>query len=473
MATQRQLQSSLVSRADVGIEETENLADGSSSSSSSEDSDDEHQGRALNVSAALGHAGRAKKDLSEKDLGVSILLRRKGTYDFDVRQYKRGRNAVFPYLHHRKRGDDFGEYIKPEEYLRAEEKEEAEGASIAHAHHPLGQKRKWQGVSDGKTESGIDKRQRTKSGGQTLERDSSRASSPRDDEPVSDESDYDPELQFVQGPVKAVFHTHSVTLNARLAFVDFAGLHDRRSLQNLIPVINPRKLILTGGSKEETEALAADCRTLLAAKEGEIGGEPKTDVFTPSVGQVIDASVDTNAWTVRLSRTLVKRLQWQNVHNMGVVTLAGELKGEQALIEQSDLTPNNSKKQKLDGSLPEETHALSETGEVSENVHPMLDVVPSSMAAATRSVAQPLHVGDMRLADLRRLMSTVGHTAEFRGEGTLLIDGIVAVRKIGSGKILVEGCPSAGITQSPGRPVNTFYDVRRTIYDGLAIIAGG
>jgi len=474
MATQRQLQSSLTSRTEAGTGETENIADDSSSSSSSEDSDDEHQGRALNVTAALGHAGRAKRDLSEKDIGVSILLRKRGVHDFDVREYKRGRNAIFPYIHHRKRGDEFGEYIKPEDYLRAEEKEDAGSANNAQAEQRIGQKRKWQDLGNEPNEVGDYKRQQTKRSERGVEKQSGRDARSGDaDGTVSDDSDAEPEPEVFHGPAKAVFNTHSMALNARLAFVDFGGLHDQRSLQNLIPLINPRKLILIGGSKNETQALALDCKTLLAAKEGEMGGEATVDIFTPSVGQVIDASVDTNAWTVKLSRDLVKRLRWQNVLNMAVVTLTGELKGEQQRLEHPDATGNKSKKMKLLKLDVKEEPASAESGELSNEVHPVLDVVPAAMIAATRSVAQPLHVGDLRLADLRRLMGTVGYTAEFRGEGTLLIDGNVAVRKLGTGKIVVEGSPLSNVTMTGGGKANTFYDVKRTIYEGLAIIAGG
>lgn len=264
-----------------------------------------------------------------------------------------------------------------------------------------------------------------------------------------------------------------MTLNARLAFVDFGGLHDQRSLQNLIPVINPRKLILFGGSKNETQTLALDCKTLLAAREGALSGEPTVDIFTPLVGQVIDASVDTSAWTVKLSRDLVKRLQWQNVHKMGVVTLTGELRGEQPSAQHSDAAIIKNKKQKLLQADSEEERTAPEPRKGLTKLHPVLDLVPAAAAAATRSIAQPLHVGDLRLADLRRLMGKVGYTAEFRGEGTLLIDGNVAVRKLGMGKIVVEGSPYSSVTLSAGRPANTFYDVRRTIYEGLAVIGGG
>lgn len=473
-ATQRQLQSSLSSRTEAGPDGTENLAGDSSSSSSSEDSDDEHQGRALNVSAALGHAGRAKRDLSDKDLGVSILLRKRGIYDFDVRQYKRGRNAIFPYIHHRKRGDEFGEYIKPEDYLRAEEKEDLDGSKAVQADHKIGQKRKWHDLGNEKNSVADNKRQQTRKGGRGGERHPGGSASSGDNgADISDESDAEPELGAFEGPAKAVFHTDHITVNARLAFVDFGGLHDQRSLQNLIPVVDPRKLILVAGSEKETQALALDCKTLLAAKEGELGGQAALDIFTPSVGQVIDASVDTNAWTVKLSRDLVKQLQWQNVHSMGVVTLTGELKGELPSVEPSGAAGNRSKKQKVLKPSREEEPVHLETERGPNNIHPVLDLVPATTAAVTRSVAQPLHVGDLRLADLRRLLGTVGYTAEFRGEGTLLIDGNVAVRKLGTGKIVVEGSPLSTTAISSGRSSSTFYEVRRTIYDGLAVIAGG
>jgi cleavage and polyadenylation specificity factor subunit 2 len=473
MATQRQLQSSLQSRTDAGVDETENIADDSSSSTSSEDSDDEHQGRALNVSAALGHAGRAKRDLNDRDLGVGVLLRKKGIYDFDVRQHKRGRNAIFPYIHHRKRGDEFGEYIKPEDFLRAEEREEADSTNTGQADQKLGQKRKWQDMANERNNITSNKRQQTKKGEPREQKGRFGGSEDAIDGDVSDESDAEPETEPFEGPSKAVFKTVTLTLNARLAFVDFAGLHDQRSLQNLIELINPRKLILMAGTKKETEALAYDCKTLLAAKEGEMGGESAVDIFTPEMGQSIDASVDTHAWIVKLSRDLVKRLHWQNVRNMGVVTLTGQLKGEDPLVTQSDAPGSKTKKQKLLKPEAEEKTDSSPPKKAAVEANPILDLVPASMTSATRSVAQPLHVGDMRLADLRRIMGTAGHTAEFRGEGTLLIDGSVAVRKLGTGKIVVEGSPFNAAMASTGRSGNTFYEVRRSIYEGLAIIAGG
>ncbi|KAL2163446.1 hypothetical protein VTH06DRAFT_5503 [Thermothelomyces fergusii] len=104
---------------------------------------------------------------------------------------------------------------------------------------------------------------------------------------------------------------------------------------------------------------------------------------------------------------------------------------------------------------------------------PTLDVLPPALASAARSAAQPLHVGDLRLADLRRAMLAGGHKAEFRGEGTLLIDGVVAVRKTAAGRVEVEsvGMPLPADSAAAGG-MGTFYEVRKRIYEGLAVVAG-
>jgi cleavage and polyadenylation specificity factor subunit 2 len=278
----------------------------------------------------------------------------------------------------------------------------------------------------------------------------------------------------VLGPAKVVFSVESIVLNLRLAFVDFAGLHDKRSLQMLIPLIQPRKLVLVSGMKDETLALAQDCRKLLAA-QGTGTDEKAIDVYTPVIGSTVDASVDTNAWAVKLTDSLVKRLRWQNVKGLGIVTLTGRLA---ATAAEDDTAANNevitTKKELVKDGIEEPTagQAITDIAKPTSAM-PILDVVPTNMTSATRSVAQPLHVGDLRLADLRKLMLSSGYTAEFRGEGTLLIDGSVAVRKMGTGRIEVESveAPLTGVT-SMNRG-STFYAVKQKIYEGLAVVAGG
>ncbi len=457
IATQRQIQDSLAVTDRDEANADDNMNDDDTSTTESEESDDEQQGRVLNFSAAIGHGARNKIALSDADLGVNILVRKPGVYDYDVRN-KKGRNAVFPYSHPRRRGDEFGDFIKPEDFLREEEKEEQDAANDNKAGGQLGQKRKWDEANDRRNPP--NKRNR----GAVADAPTSGKSEQDSD---AEDSDEEPQVEHegFQGPAKIVHSTSEITVNARLAFVDFAGLHDQRSLQMLIPLIGPKKLILVGGNSSDTVALANDCGELLGVRMAGVEDDSSTEIFTPADGQTVDASVDTNAWIVKLSRDLAKTLRWQNVKNMGVVTIQGQLKADRRGDNIQD--DPQTKKQKLDTEV-----SLAADPAPGPPLEPVLDVLPASLAASTRSVAHAIHVGDLRLAELRRLIAMDGHLAEFRGEGTLLVDGMIAVRKLGTGKIIVEGVPVSAAALA-SNTLDNFTRVKQRIYDGLAVVAAG
>jgi cleavage and polyadenylation specificity factor subunit 2 len=480
LATKRQLQDTSQTLGQETLDTAVDALDDGSSSTSSEDSDPEQQGRALNFSASLAHATRSKLAVSDEDLGINILLRRKNVYDYDVRG-KKGRERMFPYVAPRKKGDEYGEFIRPEEYLRAEEREEIDMQQRrTDAETKLGQKRRWDDTASPNGHKALDVagRKRPQIHQNVDDDDLSLAS---DNEGAIDQDDVENEadIQSFEGPARAFYDNQTVTINARIAFVDFMGLHDKRSLEMLIPLIQPQKLILVGGMEEETSALAAECQKLLSAKPGASGPALNSAaiIFTPANGQVIDASVDTNAWMVKLSNTLVRRLNWQHVRSLGVVALTAQLRGPEpvtAEIGDNELAGKKMKQLKNEAA----SSALPPTFEQGDNkasekleVYPLLDTLPASMAAGTRSMARPLHVGDLRLADLRKLMQSAGHIAEFRGEGTLLIDKSVAVRKSGTGKIEIEATAQSSMGQS-GRGTGSFLAVKRKIYEGLAVVAG-
>jgi len=457
----------------------------SSSSSSSEESDPERQGKALNTTAKTARFNRNKADLGSEVLGINVLLRQKGVYDYDVRG-KKGREQMFPTVNKRRRGDNFGDMIRPEDYLRAEERDEVDGQDMRNTdprkQAGFGQKRKWQDSglkadSRPQADSPNKRRRSAKAPGSGLTANESNINGANDR--VGDEEDdslgeSEDELEVVaSGPSKIMFKISAVGANLRIAYIDFTGLHDQRSLSNLIPLIQPKKLILVSGSPSETTALADDCKQKLKADIVDESGKTTDNVFTPANGQMVDASVDTNAWTVKLSEALVRRSHWQNVKGLQVVTLMGYL--EAATLKEPPEDIISRKKLKMLNAEPEEPK-LSDIPVASEKapeLAPVLDILPDSMVAATRSVAQPLHVGDLRLADLRKILQSTGHTADFRGEGTLLIDGLVAVRKSGAGKIEVEGgglyLPEIRTRTLEG----SFYAVKRNIFDGLAVVSGG
>ncbi|RAL62027.1 hypothetical protein DID88_002515 [Monilinia fructigena] len=427
LATQRQLQNTLQPGGATALEASADIVDDASSDSSSDsdDSETDQQGKALNISATIGQANRKKIGLSDEDLGINILLRKKGVHDFDAG-----------------------------EFLRAEERDEVDGQEPQRpgkydTKDTLGKKRKWDDVAA----SG---KRRMPNEGKRQQAENNEDGSIAD---VLEEDDLLDIIEEIPGPSRLDISTETLKINLRIAFVDFAGLHDKRSLQMLIPLIQPRKLILIGGMKDETLALASDCRKLLGSTK-----EKLVDVYTPEIGIVIDASVDTNAWAVKLTDSLVKQLRWQNVKGLGIVTLTGRLETTHIDNVSHDSEGANKKQKMLTGESGETpTQAALDSAKAVVEM-PILDVLPSNLASATRSIAQPLHVGDLRLTDLRKIMQSSGLTAELRGEGTLLIDGSVIVRKTGTGRIEVE---SVGVTTT------SFYAVKRKIYEGLAVVTGG
>ena len=483
---QRQLHSSLQGDNTIDDATTAEVADDAASESSEsedEDEDTEHQGRALNLSSQITQNSKRKIGLSDAELGINALLRSKNVHDFDVRN-KRGREKMFPFVAHRNRSDDFGDIIKPEEYLRAEERDDVDGVDTRDGAKQqaleVGQKRKWDDITLGgqKTKKtpkeSQNKRPKVEREPDDIDAliaratgesgpDAAATNGVSSDEDESD-SDYEPEESSSQRPQKVVFTDRSLTLQLRIAHIDFSGLHEKRDLQMLIPLIQPRKLILIAGDATETQALADECRHLLGSEN------QSADVFTPLIGEVIDASVDTNAWTLKLSRQLVKKLIWQNVKGLGIVALTGRLDSE-------PLDGPVKKKLKLIKGEDAEVDAEDQTKAHESLSIPVLDLINAQSASTGVShqrATQPVHVGDLRLTDLRRLMQASGHTTEFRGEGTLLIDGTVVVRKSTTGKIEVEAS-SGGLSQPQYRTremTGSFYAVRQLIYGGLAVVSG-
>ncbi|GAB7346682.1 hypothetical protein MBLNU459_g1804t1 [Dothideomycetes sp. NU459] len=482
LARQRQMHSTLQGDTNLTKESAAELADDGSSttSESSAESDTEHQGRALNITATMTHSKR-KVGLTDSELGVNVLLRRKNVYDYDVRG-KKGREKVFPFVTKRSRNDDFGDLIRPEEYLRAEERDDVDGqdATEVKAETAVGQKRKWDEVApralQNRKAGKLSKRTKFEDEDDTSKKPSTDLNGDTKmnghDASDSEESDYEPEDSIQEGPLKAVFTKQPWRLHMKIAYVDYSGLHERRDLQMLIPLIRPRKLILVAGEERETLSLADVCKALLASGEG-----VSPDVFTPVVGETVDASVDTNAWTLKLSRNLVKKLAWQNVKGLSIVAVTGRLDAIYQALSEAGAAAEENKRKKMriikGEDDPEDQPMDTDQAKDLNLVEPILDILSTNSTAAGQLVTQPLHVGDLRLADLRKLMQASGHSAEFRGEGTLLIDGAVVVRKSATGRIEIEGGGNT-VAGSRSQPHGgTFFAVKRKIYEGLAVIAGG
>jgi len=212
------------------------------------------------------------------DIGINILLRGKGVYYYDVRGGK-GRNRMIPFVMRRRRVDEYGGVVRADEYMRAEERAEEDllGAIGVTEERVIGKKRKWDendakrggpAARKGKETGDVDKKQNKS---KTKDRpDWDESCEPEDgeqeeeEESEVEEGEAEDEESMLTVPSKITSTKIAILMLFKVAFIDFAGLHDSRILRMLLPLISPRKLILVGNREQETNSLASDYRKLLS-----------------------------------------------------------------------------------------------------------------------------------------------------------------------------------------------------------------
>ncbi|KAK9241264.1 beta-lactamase-like protein [Lipomyces kononenkoae] len=347
----------------------------SESSESEEDIDDDY-----------GEDMEAEKS----DLGILALTQDNDLYDFEVRGVKSIKHKMFPYVPRRIRRDPYGEIIRVEDYVRAEERDETvtndSNDNVQEAYGTIGKKRKW-----------------------------------------TDEREEEKRTVI---PSKTVLEHVDIVIRCEVTYIEYEGLADSRSMQMIIPQIQPRKLILIADTIEHADNLATSLR--------DAGIQ---DIYVPTSGKSVNASMDANAYVVTLSDDLAHQLIWQDTVS-GEYTVA-QLKGRLLMKNSSN-----------------ESSQTSEHIETSD----LKDVTLGHLAtrkdlAIASAQTKPVFVGDIRLAELRRRLMTEGVHAEFKGEGVLLCDGHILVRKLENGKVLIHG--GVGVK---------FYEIRKIVDSFLARI---
>uniref|UniRef100_A0A4X1SMM9 Cleavage and polyadenylation specificity factor subunit 2 n=1 Tax=Sus scrofa TaxID=9823 RepID=A0A4X1SMM9_PIG len=349
-------------------------------------------------------AHKTKHDLMMKGEGS-----RKGSF---FKQAKKS-YPMFPAPEERIKWDEYGEIIKPEDFLVPELQATEEEKS--------------------KLESGLT----------------------NGDEPM------DQDLSDV--PTKCISTTESIEIKARVTYIDYEGRSDGDSIKKIINQMKPRQLIIVHGPPEASQDLAECCRAF---------GGKDIKVYMPKLHETVDATSETHIYQVRLKDSLVSSLQFckakdaelawiDGVLDMrvskvdtGVILEEGELKDDGEDAEMQVDAPSDSSviaQQKAMKSLFGDDE--KETGEESEII-PTLEPLPPHEVPGHQSV----FMNEPRLSDFKQVLLREGIQAEFVG-GVLVCNNQVAVRRTETGRIGLEGC----LCQD-------FYRIRDLLYEQYAIV---
>lgn len=220
-------------------------------------------------------------------------------------------------------------------------------------------------------------------------------------------------------PSKRTLVPKEVIVNCHVTYVNLDGMVDQRSASVIIPSLKPRKVILLASNGPENKTP----EKVFKKKNIEIVySKLNTDLVLDTTIKALDISIDVE---------LDQLLKWQKIGDDHTVA-------------------------HVIGRLVKEMPQLAGQGRTTSRSKLVLKPITKSNKIHSSGT---LSIGDVRLAELKRKLTEQNHVAEFKGEGMLVIDGEVAVRKINESETIIDGTPT-----------ETFDIVKKAVTDMLAKI---
>ncbi|XP_018322472.1 probable cleavage and polyadenylation specificity factor subunit 2 [Agrilus planipennis] len=228
-------------------------------------------------------------------------------------------------------------------------------------------------------------------------------------------------------PTKCIVLNRTVQVNAQVQFIDFEGRSDGESLLKILSQLRPRRVIVVRGSPEDTATIQNHCRENVGAR-----------VFCPIRGETVDATSETHIYQVRLTDALVSQLRFQKGKDAEVAWVDAQVVVREGQTDAKRMSADD------------------EPMEVDEDETKILTLEPLSGNASPHDT---VFVNELKLSEFKQVLAKSNITSEFSGGVLWCCGGTVALRRIESGKIMIEGCLS-----------EEYYKVRDLLYQQYAIL---
>lgn len=424
------------------------------------------------------------------------------TIDIRVTHKLRPRQAMFPFVagNKKRKFDDYGEVINANDFQKSDENS-ANNKLISESKRKfeLNDKGRW-GESDGYEGEGRGERRNRDNG-----RNSNGNNNKLTPQELLNNLLLQKNLDTLFRPVKRVplsapsaLASRNTELNVRcgLSFVDLSGLVDLRSMNMIISVLRPYNLVLlpdnsysplysedlnglklveSAFSKQKTEQQnnnpqdslisAAKFDLMLHSRKG-IAKNMFTEmtVFTAKENETLQIGSDGHGrlsdFEVRIDEELNSSLVWQSLDaNYRVSQIQGEL-------EIFDANGSTSNQVSVDGLVNSSTQFV-----LKPSTKPVSKVSADSTLLAKQSqlidTGSTMAIGNVRLPELKKKLMSRELNAEFKGEGTLVVNNTIAIRKISTDTL--QGDDSGDIIID-GQVGPLYYEVKKCIRDLLAYV---
>lgn len=214
---------------------------------------------------------------------------------------------------------------------------------------------------------------------------------------------------------------------SRKIIPSFSGLSDGRSLKTIISRINPRKLIIVGGSTDATGFLLNHYRM---SAEG-------IEVHAPKIHESVNVSSSLNLLSAVVSEALLNQLRVSYSQDYEVTHLQAKVR-----IKETNESDTN------------------EMQDVDSSTNTIYELVPTSLLMIPSGPS--IFIGDVKLSELRRFLAVKysSISAEFTSSGDLICNGKVLVKKDQiSGQLFIEG------------PLcKEYYQIRNSFYENVTMV---
>ncbi|XP_031632233.1 probable cleavage and polyadenylation specificity factor subunit 2 [Contarinia nasturtii] len=264
-------------------------------------------------------------------------------------------------------------------------------------------------------------------------------------------------MSLLEKPTKCVSSRKTIDINAQVQFIDFEGSSDGESLLKILSQLRPRRVIVVRGTPENVNLIAKHCKQSIGAR-----------VFTPAKGDIIDATTENHIYQVKLTEGLVAKLQFQKVKDADVAWIDAKIRARSKKIlpslnaKATNGSNTNDNAMEIDNEEDDnddEDEDVTTNGEVS--------VLPSTdnkwaLEPINDEAVEPhksTFVNELKISDFKQVLSRNNIQSEFSNGALWVANSTIAIRRIDTGKLCMEGCIS-----------DEYYRVRDLLYDQYAII---